>query len=99
MRTLKVGIREFRQKLARYLPETDKSLVITRDGAVGYYLAARRKRSEAEQSALRHRAPRLQETLAAEGLTENEMIADFRRWRAGGRQWTSDEGWWSTLIS
>jgi PHD/YefM family antitoxin component YafN of YafNO toxin-antitoxin module len=85
MKTLKVGIREFRDKLATYLLESDKPLAITRHGdTVGYYLPARRRRSEAERSALRQAAGRLQEILAAEGITEDEVIADFRRWRAAG---------------
>jgi PHD/YefM family antitoxin component YafN of YafNO toxin-antitoxin module len=87
METLKVGIREFREKLATYLLESDKPLAITRHGdTVGYYLPARRRRSEAERSALRQAAGRLQEMLAAEGITEDEVIADFRRWRAGRRK-------------
>jgi PHD/YefM family antitoxin component YafN of YafNO toxin-antitoxin module len=87
METLRVGIREFREKLASYLLESDKPLAITRHGdTVGYYLPARRKRSEAERSALRQAAARLQEMLAAEGLTEDEMIAAFKRWRAGRRK-------------
>jgi PHD/YefM family antitoxin component YafN of YafNO toxin-antitoxin module len=87
METLKVGIREFREKLANYLLRSDKPLAITRHGdTVGYYLPARRKRSEAERSALRQAAARLQEMLAAEGLTEDEIIADFKRWRTGRRK-------------
>lgn len=87
METLKVGIREFREKLASYLLDSDKPLAITRHGdTVGYYLPARRKRSEAERSALRQAATRLQEMLAAEGITEDEMVADFKRWRAGRRK-------------
>ena len=50
METLRVGIREFREKLASYSLESDKPLAITRHGdTVGYYLPARRKRSEAER--------------------------------------------------
>jgi PHD/YefM family antitoxin component YafN of YafNO toxin-antitoxin module len=87
METLKVGIREFREKLASYLLESDRPLAITRHGdTVGYYLPARRTRSEAERSALRQAAARLQEMLAAEGITEDEIIADFKRWRAGRRK-------------
>lgn len=87
METLKVGIREFREKLANYLLQSDKPLAITRHGdTVGYYLPARRRRSEAERSALRQAAARLQEMLAAEGITEDEIIADFKRWRAGRRK-------------
>lgn len=87
MQTLKIGIREFREKLASYLLESDKPLAITRHGdTVGYYLPARRRRSEAERSALRQAAARLQEMLAAEGITEDEIIADFKSWRAGRRK-------------
>jgi PHD/YefM family antitoxin component YafN of YafNO toxin-antitoxin module len=87
METLKVGIREFREKLASYLLQSRKPLAITRHGdTVGYYLPARRRRSEAERTALRQAAARLQEMLAAEGITEDEVLADFKRWRAGRRK-------------
>ena len=86
MGLLKVGIREFREKLANYLLQSDKPVVITRHGdTVGYYLPARRRRSEAERAELKEAAARLQEMLIAEGITEDEIIADFKRWRAGGR--------------
>ena len=87
METLKVGIREFREKLANYLLQCDKPRAITRHGdTVGYYLPARRRRSETERTALKEAAARLQEMLAAEGIAEEEMIADFKRWRAGRRK-------------
>ena len=84
MQILKVGIREFRERLANYLLQTDKPVAITRHGdTVGYYLPARRKRSETERAALKEAAAHLQEILAAEGIHENEMIEDFKRWRTG----------------
>lgn len=84
MGAVKVGIREFREKLASYVLESDMPLAITRHGdTVGYYIPARRKRSEAERSALREAASRLQKMLEAEGISEEEVIADFKRWRAG----------------
>jgi PHD/YefM family antitoxin component YafN of YafNO toxin-antitoxin module len=87
MELLKVGIREFREKLATYLLESKKPLVITRHGdTVGYYLPARRRRSEVERCALWQAAARLQEMLAAEGITEDETIADFKGWRAARRK-------------
>jgi PHD/YefM family antitoxin component YafN of YafNO toxin-antitoxin module len=87
METLKVGIREFREKLANYLLQTDKPVAITRQGdTVGYYLPARRKRSETEHAALKEAAAHLQEILAAEGLHEDEVIEDFKRWRTGRRK-------------
>lgn len=82
MGTLRVGIREFREKLATYLLETEEAVAITRHGdTVGYFIPARRKRSETEQAALKEAASRLQQALAAEGISEEEILRDFKRWR------------------
>jgi PHD/YefM family antitoxin component YafN of YafNO toxin-antitoxin module len=87
MGLLKVGIREFRENLANYLLQSDKPVVITRHGdTVGYYLPARRKRSDAERAQLKEAAARLQEMLLGEGITEDKIIEDFKRWRAEGRK-------------
>ena len=84
MGTLKVGIREFREKLASYLLESDTPVAITRHGdTVGYYIPARRKRSVAERTALKEAARRLQEMLRAQGVSEEEILKDFKAWRAG----------------
>ena len=87
MGTLKVGIREFREKLASYLLETEEAVAITRHGdTVGYYIPARRKRSDEERAALKEAASRLQDALAAEGISEEEIVKDFKRWRRGKRK-------------
>jgi len=84
METLKVGIREFRQRLANYLLQADKPVAITRHGdTVGYNLPARRKRSETERVALKEAAAHLQKILVAQGIREDEIIEDFKRWRSG----------------
>lgn len=87
METQKVGIREFRDKLATYLLESDSALAITRHGdTIGYYLPARRKRTEAEREAFEAASARLQEVLDAKGITEDEIIEDFQRWKRDGRK-------------
>ena len=87
MKTLKVGIREFREKLASYLLETDVPVAITRHGdTIGYYIPARRKRTEAERTALKEVAARLQQVLAAEGISEEEILKEFKQWHAGRRK-------------
>ena len=87
METLKVGIREFRDKLASYLLETDVPVAITRHGdTVGYYIPARRKRTEADRAALKEAASRLQAVLVSEGISEDELLKDFKQWRAGKRK-------------
>jgi len=82
-----VGIREFRENLASYLLETNAPVAITRHGdTIGYYIPARRKRTETERAALQEAAARLNELLAAKGVAEDDVVADFQRWRAGKRR-------------
>jgi PHD/YefM family antitoxin component YafN of YafNO toxin-antitoxin module len=84
---LKIGIREFRDKLASYLLESDTPVAITRHGdTVGYYIPARRKRSETERAALKEAAVRMQKILATEGISEEEVLKDFKQWRSGERK-------------
>lgn len=81
MSSIKVGIREFRDKLATWL-QSETPVAITRHGdTVGYFIPARRSRSQSERNALKQAAARLQEVLAAEGISEDELIRDFKRWR------------------
>lgn len=83
MEPLRIGIREFREKLATYLFKAEP-VAITRHGdTVGYYLPARHKRSEAERSALKEAATHFRKMLDSEGITEDEVIEDFKRWRSG----------------
>jgi PHD/YefM family antitoxin component YafN of YafNO toxin-antitoxin module len=87
MGTSRVGIREFRDKLSTYLLESVTPVAITRHGdTVGYYIPARRKRSESEREALRQAATRMETMLAATGLAEEEVVEDFKRWRKSGRK-------------
>jgi PHD/YefM family antitoxin component YafN of YafNO toxin-antitoxin module len=83
----KVGIREFREKLATFLLDSDEPVAITRHGdTVGYYLPARRGRSEMEREALKEASSRLQAMLAAQGISEEEIVRDFRHWRSTKRK-------------
>lgn len=87
MGTSKVGIREFRDKLASYLLESDAPVAITRHGdTVGYYIPARRRRTESEREALRQAATRMQEMLADKGISEEEILQDYKSWRKSGRK-------------
>ena len=82
MEPMRVGLREFREKLATYVLESDTPVAITRHGdTVGYFIPARRKRSDEERAALKEAAERLDSLLAAKGITEDELVADFKRWR------------------
>ena len=87
METMKVGIREFRDNLATYLLESDGPMAITRHGdTIGYYIPARRKRTDADRTVLKEAASKLQSILASQGISEDEVIEDFKKWRRGRRK-------------
>lgn len=84
MRPVKVGIREFREKLTTYLLESDKPVAITRHGdTVGYYIPARQSQPETEIASLKHAAARLDKMLAAHDVQEDELVREFQRRKRG----------------
>jgi len=83
METIRVGIREFRDKLSSFVLESEAPVAITRHGdTVGYFIPTRRRRSETDRSDLMRAAARIQASMAAQGVTEDEILADFQQWRA-----------------
>ena len=87
METVRVGMREFRSKLAQYLLEADTPIAITRHGeTVGFFIPVRPKRTAADRAVLKDAAERFDRLLADAGVTEEELVADFKAWRAQKRQ-------------
>ena len=83
---IKVGVREFRAKLPAYL-ESMSPVAITRHGeTIGYYIPAHRGRPQVELDALKAAAAKLEAMQAAKGVSEDELIADFRAIRAADKQ-------------
>ena len=79
-----VAIRQFWSKLATCVLEGDSPIAITRHGdTVGYFIPVRRKRTEAERQALTAAVAQLGQMLQKQGVTEEDLIADFKRLRAG----------------
>jgi PHD/YefM family antitoxin component YafN of YafNO toxin-antitoxin module len=90
MEPVRVGIREFRENLATYLLESSSPVAITRHGdTIGYYIPARRTRSEGDRLALKDAAGRLAAMLADRGVSEDELLQDFKRLRAAKRKYPS----------
>jgi antitoxin (DNA-binding transcriptional repressor) of toxin-antitoxin stability system len=86
MQTQKVGIREFRERLATFL-EASGPVAITRHGeTVGYYIPARPSKDAAHVAALRTAAAQLDALLAASGATEDELVNDFKEARRSRRK-------------
>jgi antitoxin (DNA-binding transcriptional repressor) of toxin-antitoxin stability system len=86
METLKVGIREFRENLAAYL-ESESPLAVTRHGeTIGVYVPTRRKPVNHDWTALKSAADKLHAMMEAAGVTEDELVEDFKKARREARK-------------
>jgi hypothetical protein len=83
MPTIKVGVREFRERIASFL-ESDTPVAVTRRGeTLGVYVPTRRKRPKtADLSELKAAADRLAKALA--DVDEEEFVAEFKELRRRG---------------
>jgi ABC-type anion transport system duplicated permease subunit len=84
MTTIKIGVREFRERIASFL-ESDSPVAVTRRGeTLGVYVPTRRNRPKtADVSELKAAADRLAETLA--DIDEEEVVAEFSQLRRRGK--------------
>lgn len=84
MTAIKVGVREFREQIARYL-ESDKPVAVTRRGeTLGVYVPTpRRQPRSAEISELREAADRLSSAISSSD--EEEIVAEFKQLRRGAK--------------
>ncbi len=80
MATIKVGVREFRERIANFL-ESDTPVAVTKRGeTLGVYVPTRRKRPKtADLSELKAAADRLAKALA--DVDEEELVAEFKELR------------------
>jgi len=84
MATTKVGVREFRKRIAHIL-ESETPVAVTRRGeTLGVYVPTRSRRpKKAEISELKAAADRLARALA--DVDEDELVAKFKELRRRGR--------------
>ena len=86
METVKVGMREFREKLADYL-EAGTPLAIMRHGqTLGYYIPAHKKNRKAELEAMRAAAEDFDKMIASWGASEDELMEGYEQIRRGARE-------------
>src|SRR5205823_4336876 len=85
MTTIKVGVREFRERIASFL-ESDTPVAVTRRGeTLGIYVPTRRKQSTTiELSDLKAAADRLAEALG--DIDEQDLVAEFKETRRRGKK-------------
>ena len=80
---IRVGVREFREDLAQYL-DSPTPVAITRHGhTIGYYIPARGQVDQQELLALKRAVEQLAALLAEHGISEDEIVREFRARRAG----------------
>jgi antitoxin (DNA-binding transcriptional repressor) of toxin-antitoxin stability system len=85
METVKVGVREFRENLAGYL-ESGKPLAIMRHGeTLGFYIPAQKRNRRAELEAMRAAAKDLDEMIASWGVSEDELMEEYKGIRRAAR--------------
>jgi len=84
MPAIKVGVREFREQMARFL-ESDMPVAVTRRGeTLGVYVPTPRKAVRpADLAELREAADRL--AAALQDVDEDEVVAEFKQLRRGGK--------------
>ena len=79
----KIGIREFRNNLAKYLSATEPVAVMRHGQTVGYFLPTQKKPEQAELESLMRAAEKLDRLLVDSGITEDELVEEFRQLRQG----------------
>ena len=84
MPAIKVGVREFREQIARFL-ESDMPVAVTRRGeTLGVYVPTPRKSVRlAELAVLKDAADRL--AAALRDVDEEEVVAEFKQLRRRGK--------------
>ncbi len=86
MAETKVGMREFREQLAQYL-ESDVPIAVTKHGrTVGFYIPLRNRPAAEDLAALREAGRRLDEWMAKAGVTEDELVTEFKARKRAGRR-------------
>jgi hypothetical protein len=77
--SIKVGVREFRERIASFL-ESDVPVAVTRHGeTVGIYVPMEKRTRTAGTGELKQAADRLAEALR--DVDEEELVEDFKRFR------------------
>lgn len=84
MIAIKVGVREFREQIARFL-ESDKPVAVTRRGeTLGVYVPTPKKHPRsADISELREAADRLASALS--DVDEEQIVTEFKKLRKRGK--------------
>ena len=79
---VRVGVREFRDDLARYLSASTPVAVTRRGRTVGYFLPAQSRAGNADAETLVRVVSQIEALLREHGVSEDEVVSEFRVRRA-----------------
>jgi antitoxin (DNA-binding transcriptional repressor) of toxin-antitoxin stability system len=77
----KIGIREFRKNIGKYVDAATPIAVSRHGRTVGYFIPVHREPDQAEMEALRASTLKLETLLADQGISEEELVQEFRQLR------------------
>ena len=77
----KVDVQEFRNNLAKYLDTTSPIVVMSQGKTVGYFFPTHQEPEKAELEALKSAAAKLDTLLQEKGISEDELVNEFRQLR------------------
>ena len=77
----KIGMREFRNNLARYLNASSPVAILRHGQTIGYFIPTRAQPEQAELEGLKRSAARLDLLLQEQGIDEDKLVAEFRQLR------------------
>ncbi len=77
----KIGMREFRNNLAKYLNSNQPIAVIRHGQTVGYFFPTHQPPAEADLAGLKRAAAKLDTILEEAGITEDTLVTEFRQLR------------------
>jgi antitoxin (DNA-binding transcriptional repressor) of toxin-antitoxin stability system len=79
--SIRIGVRELRDKLSEYL-ESTVPVEVTRHGkTIGFYIPVPKLPTQSERDAMLEASRRMHEEMARLGISEDELLADFKAWR------------------
>jgi hypothetical protein len=77
----KIGMREFRNNLAKYLNSNQPIAVIRHGQTVGYFFPTHQPPAEADLAGLKRAAAKLDAILQEAGISEDTLVTEFRQLR------------------
>ncbi|MEB3356614.1 MAG: hypothetical protein VKK04_07800 [Synechococcales bacterium] len=77
----RIGIREFRKNIGKYV-DAASPIAISRHGrTVAYFIPVHQEPAKAELEALKSASLKLETLLAEQGISEEELVQEFRQLR------------------